>query len=118
MNFGPIAAISLEEVNVLWNTMLAGTELDPTGQTEGEPQLDVLFAFPVSSGDPLAPAQPSTWYAGAWLTGTNIRGYVAQALVGPGGLVTLTAGEAFDVWSKILGSPEEPVKFAGTLPVY
>ena len=77
------------------------------------------FAFPVSSGNPLGPAEPSTWYAGSWLLGTNIRGYVAQALVGPGGgVVTLTAGTAVDVWSEVLGAPECPRKFAGQLPVY
>jgi hypothetical protein len=119
MNFGPIAAISLEEVNVLWNTMLAGTELDPTGQTQGQSELVVEFAFPVSSGNPLAPAQPGTWFTGSWLTGTNIRGYVAQALVGPGGgVVTLTAGQAVDVWCQVVGTPENPKKFAGALPVY
>ncbi len=77
------------------------------------------FAFPQSSGNPLAPAEPSTWFAGTWLTGTNIRGYVSQILVGPGGgVVTLTAGLAYDVWSEVLGTPESPRKFAGQLAVY
>ena len=119
VNFEPIAAISLEEVNVNWTADLAGTYVDPTGQTENEPELGVLFAFPQSSGNPLAPAEPVTWYAGTWLTGTNIRGYIAQCLVGPsGGVVTLTAGLSFDVWSQVQGSPENPRKYAGTIPVY
>jgi len=119
MNFAPIAAISLEEINVLWTSALAGTEIDPTGQTEGQPALTVQFAFPQSSGNPLEPAEPQTWFAGSWLTGTNIAGYVAQALVGPGGgVVTLTAGLQYDAWTEILGAPECPRKFAGTLPVF
>jgi hypothetical protein len=116
--FEPIAAISLEEINILWTADLAGTEIDPTGGTAGQPQLPVQFAVPVSSGNFLAPAQPQTWYTATWLTGDNIRGYVAQGLAGPGGAVTLAAGTSYDVWSKITGSPESPVKFAGVQAVY
>jgi hypothetical protein len=44
---------------------------------------------------------------------------VAQCLVGPtGGVVTLASGSTYDVWSKILGTPEEPVAFVGQQPVY
>lgn len=116
VQYEPIAAISVEYIPVLWTTELAGTEVDPT-------TLPVQFAVPLSSGNPLAPAQPVTWYAATWLTGpdVNVRGYVAQAIVGPtssGGLVQLTAGQAFDLWGKITGSPESPVRFAGVLPVY
>jgi hypothetical protein len=117
--FPPIAALSLEDVNVIWTSQLAGTSIDPTGQTPGQPALVVQFAFPVSSGNALAPAEPSSWYQGSWLTGQTSAYYVAQCLVGPGGgVVTLTAGQAYDVWSKILGSPEVPAKFCGQLAVY
>ena len=117
-NFSPIAAVSLEYVNVTWTSRLAGTSIDPTGQTSGQSQLPVQMAFPVSSGNALAPAEPATWYTAAWLTGTTSTGYIAQCLVGPAGLVQLTAGQAYDVWSKILGSPEQPCRYAGTLKVY
>jgi hypothetical protein len=117
--FRPIAAISLEEINVTWTSELGGTRIDPTGQTPGQPQLVVEFAFPVSSGNQLAPAEPVTWYTGQWLVGTTSLGYIAQCLIGPGGgQVTLAAGQSYDVWSKILGSPEVPAKFAGTQQVY
>ena len=33
-------------------------------------------------------------------------------------LLAVTAGLAVDVWSKILGTPEQPVKFAGTIAVF
>jgi len=111
--FTPIAAISLQEVNVLWTSDLAGTSINPTTAP-----LAVQMAFPISSGVPAMPAQPVTWYTASWLTGTTIKGYVAQCLVGPGGVVTLTSGQSYDVWSKIQGSPEIPALFAGVQQVY
>lgn len=117
--FPPIAAISLEEVNVTWESSLAGTSVDPTGASSGQPALPVQFAFPQTSGNYQAPAQPVTWFTGSWLLGGTSIGYVSQCLVGPGGgVVTLAAGLTYDVHSKILGNPESPVKFAGTLSVF
>ena len=117
--FAPISALSLEMVNVSWTSDLDGTSIDPTGQTAGQAVLTVQFAFPVSSGNYAAPAQPTVWYAGSWLLGGTGRGYVSQCLVGPGGgVVTLTAGQDYDVWSEITGTPESPRKFAGVQPVY
>jgi hypothetical protein len=111
--FDPISAGSKVYVNALWTTDLAGTVIDPTS-----PLLTVQFAFPVSSGDESNPALPVTWYAGSWLAGTSGKGFIAQCLVGPGGgLVTLTAGVKYDVWSQILGSPEQPREFVGVQPV-
>jgi len=121
MNFAPIAAISLEEININWTSDLAGTEVDPTGVSPGSTLLTVQFAVPVSSGNPLAPATPVTWYTATWLLGANIRGYIAQGLVGPtsmGGLVQLTAGVSYDVHGQVLGVPEQPRKFAGTISAY
>lgn len=117
--FEPIAAISLEEINVTWESGLAGTSTDPTGQAPGQAALPVQMAFPVSSGNASAPAGPATWYAATWLLGGTSTGYVAQCLVGPGGgVVTLTAGLSYDVWSKVSGTPEIPAKFAGAQEVY
>jgi hypothetical protein len=117
--FEPIAAVSLEMINVTWESGLAGTSIDPTGQAEGEPALPVQIALPVSSGNPAAPAEPVTWYAASWLLGGTSIGYTAQGLVGPpGGVTILTAGMSYDVWGKVLGSPEVPAKFAGTLLVF
>ena len=118
-NFLPIAALSLEEVNVTWASDLDGTSIDPTGQTAGQLLLPVQMAFPVSSGNPALPAEPVTWLTAAWLLGGTGKGYVAQCLIGPGGgVVTLSAGVTYDVWSKITGSPEIPAKYAGSLSVY
>jgi hypothetical protein len=111
--FTPIAAISLQEVNVLWTSDLAGTVVDPTVAP-----LVVQMAFPPSSGSVNAPAQPVTWYPASWLAGSTGKGWVAQCLVGPGGAVTLTAGQSYDVWSQVQGSPETPKVFAGVQQVY
>ena len=117
--FEPMAAASLEFLNMLWTAELAGTEIDPTGQTSGQPQLEVQFAVPLSSGDPLAPAEPETWFSASWLTGTNIRGYVAQGSLGPSPApFQMTAGLSYDAWSRILGTPESPVKFCGTVSAF
>jgi hypothetical protein len=118
-NFSPVSALSLANINATWTSSLAGTSVDPTGQTEGQAQLEVQFAFPVSSGNPSAPSEPVTWFTGSWLLDGTAAGYVAQCLVGPGGgVLTLTAGQSYDVWSKITGSPESPCIFVGTQPVY
>ena len=116
--FTPIAATSLEYVNITWTAELAGTVIDPTGQTPGSSLLVVEFAFPLSSGSLLAPAEPSNWYAGSWLDGTTSTGYIAQCLAGPDGTVLLAAGMTYDVWSQVQGVPEAPRKFAGQLSVY
>jgi hypothetical protein len=114
MIFEPISALSLEEVNVLWTSDLDGTTINPLS-----PLLTVQMAFPLSSGNAAAPAQPVSWLAATWLVGGTGKGYVAQCLVGPGGgVLQLAAGQSYDVWSKILGTPETPVKFCGMLPVY
>jgi hypothetical protein len=117
--FSPIAAVSLECVNVLWLSDLDGTSVDPTGQTTGQPQLPVYFAFPPTSGNYAEPAQPVTWFAASWLLGGTGRGFVSQCLVGPGGgVVTLTAGQQYDVWGRVVGNPESPEKFAGVLSAF
>jgi len=119
--FDPISSLSVEEIPIQWTTDLAGTEVDPTGQSPGSTLLVVQFAVPVSSGNPLEPAQPTVWYTCDWLLGTTIKGYVELAVVGPpglGGAVQLTPGLAYDVFGKILGTPIQPVKYAGTIEVY
>lgn len=117
-SFQPISALSLAEINVLWTSSLDGLTVDPTGQTAGQTVLPVQIAFPISSGNLAAPAQPAVWYEASWLLGGTGRGYIAQCLTGPGGVVTLDSGRNYDVWSQITGTPESPVIFAGVQPVY
>jgi hypothetical protein len=118
MNFDPISALSPENINVNWDSHFAGLEIDPTGQTVWQAALAVTMAFPVSSLNILAPAQPVTFVGGNWYLGTNIKGWVAYVTVGPGNATTLTAGTTYDVWSQIHGTPDSPVKFCGQLRVY
>lgn len=113
MNFDPISSLSLENVNVNWDSHFAGTEVDPTVAP-----LAVKMAFPVSSLNTLAPAQPVTWYGANWMAGTNVKGWIAYVTVGPSGAVQLAAGTVYDVWSQVLGTPDSPVKFVGQLRVY
>jgi len=119
--FQPVAAASLAFVNITWTSELLGTVIDPTGVSAGSTLLPVLMAFPVSSGNPLEPAQAVTWYTASWLVGSTAAGYTSQCLVGPtveGGLVQLTAGLSFDVWGSVQGTPETPKIFAGVQEVY
>jgi len=112
-DFEPIAAISLEDLPVLWSAELGGVYQDPT-------LLTPMIALPVSSGDRMHPAQAVTWFAGQWLAGTTIAiGSVAQFLLGPGGgVLTLTPGTVYDVWSMLTGGSESPAKFVGQLRAY
>ena len=119
--FKPVAAASLAYVNITWTSELLGTVIDPTGVSAGSTLLPVLMAFPLSSGNPLEPAQAVTWYAASWLLGSTAAGYTSQCLVGPtgeGGLVQLTAGIPVDVWGSVQGVPEVPKIYAGQLAVY
>jgi len=111
--FDPVAAVSLEYINIIWVTDLDGTSIDPTS-----PALEAQFAVPLSSGDPARPAEPTQWYPAVWLAGGTGKGYIAQCLVGPGGQTELEAGHSYDVWGQIIGTPEQPAKYAGTLSVY
>lgn len=118
-----ISALGVEEVNVLWTSDVGGLVIDPTVNNDV-----VQMAFPVSSGNTLTPTDPVTWYSAAWLTGIISRGYMAECLVGPSpGVVQLSAGQSYDVWSKITLvaadypagiTPEVPVEYAGTIIAY
>ena len=105
-----ISALSTQYVQVQVNN----TEgIDPTGDT-------VTFAFvgPYATTSQAAenpPTSLTTWYTGAWDAGTP---YVARILVGPvGGTATLTTG-AYQVYVKVVDSPEVPVLFSGPMIVF
>jgi hypothetical protein len=117
--FEPVASLSAENVNATWTSDLGGTEVDPTAA----PGMGVKFAFPVSSGDELNPAQPASWFGGTWLAPTagRYKGFIAQCIIGPtalGGLVQLARGAKYDVWSEVDTGSETVRKFVGVLPVY
>jgi hypothetical protein len=114
-SFEPISAASPEFVNIRWTSDLDGTAVNPTTTP-----LPTQYALPVSSGDTSRPAQPATWYSGSsWLSGGTGKGYVQQCPVGPGTAgPVLAAGQKYDVWAQVQGSPESPKKFVGVLTVY
>lgn len=97
-----IYATSLEEVPV---AVTPPPLVNPTGDTV---QMAFLAAPP--------PTQPTAlqWNVATWQS-LNPP-YIALCLVGPGGTITLTAGQYY-VWIKISASPEVPVKYCGILQV-
>jgi hypothetical protein len=115
--FKPIASISKANINVVWTSDLGGTDVDPTAQP-----MPVKFAFPVSSGDENAPAQPATWFDGVWLDPAGRqKGWIAQCPVGPtslGGLLQLARGSRYDVWSEVDTGTETVREFVGVQAVY
>jgi len=98
-----ISALSKEYVKVRFTVDKAGVAYNPTGD-------DVKFAFTLTNV-----LTGATWYQGSWET---VAGkYYALCLVGPGGQVTLTAGNTYLVSVKVTDNPEIPVKTAGPLVV-
>jgi hypothetical protein len=111
--FQPVSTLSVEENNITWTSDLDGTVVDPIAAS-----LAVQHAFPVSSGNPAAPAQPSAWFAAAWLTGGTGKGFVSQCNLGPGTAAGTLAPGRYDVWGQVISPPENPRKFVGILTVY
>ena len=116
--YRPIASVSVQDVNAIWTSDLAGDPVDPV-----ESGFPVSFAFPLSSGNESRPAQPASWFDGSWLvpeTG-GYKGFIAQCKTGPvaeGGLVQLAAGQAYDVWSQVLTDAGPVRQFVGVQQVY
>jgi len=101
-----ISSLTTEYVRVRLTGQNNGVEIDPTSFT-------VQLAFPAQGVDPVS----GDWATGAWETVTdslNNRQYWAKLLVGPAGSKNLAKGR-YDVWIKVLASPETPVVNAGQL---
>lgn len=94
--------LSTEYVQVPVSIIASGTPVDPTADT-------VQFAF-VTRRDP----QVSDWVNGTWDTAPG--GYLAQCLVGPNGDVSLALG-TYQIWLKIVDTPEVPVRQVGLLAI-
>ena len=69
---------------------------------------------PVSLSFPTTGVEPTVFVVGNWRTVGGI--HYAQALVGPGGSITLPVG-FYDVYVQITDNPEIPVLLAGTVEV-
>lgn len=103
-----ISAASLEFVRVQVAAKASGAAVDPTGMTA---QMAFMSTGAAPSGSDLKTA---SWDTDATV---NPDAYYAQCLVGPGGTVTLTADTTYAVWVKLTGSPEAPLRRAGSLRV-
>lgn len=96
-----LSSLSLEYVKVPVVATEDGGEIDPTAY-------DVEMAF-MPEGEP----EEADWASGDWETaGTR---YLARCLVGPTGVIL--ADGTYNIWLRITGSPEVPVKRVGTLVI-
>lgn len=102
-----ISSLSTEMILIPVSATFSGSPHNPTSDV-------VQFAFtPGLTSSP----QISDWVSGSWDTAQNaIYPYIAQCLVGPSGVKTLTAGE-YSVWIKITDNPEIIVQQVGILVV-
>lgn len=100
-----ISSASLEYVNATVAYKVNGAYTDPTG-------------YPVAMAFPAPGTTPVTFYSASWDTDptTSPPTYIAKCLVGSGGAVTLASG-TYDVFVKVTGAVEQPVKNCGTLVV-
>ena len=96
-----LSVLSTEYVRVPIAATVNNAPYNPTNDV-------VQFAF-TTGGDPVA----GDWHAGVWDSGN--APYVAQCLVGPGG-VALTVG-TWVIWVKITDNPEIPVRQVGQLAI-
>lgn len=94
-----ISSLSTEYVWVTVTATSAGLPLNLSGD-------QVAYAFTAPSG------QPVTWHDAAWVDTT------ARILIGSGaGGVVLAAGY-WDVWLKVIDSPETVVRLIGQILVF
>ena len=93
--------------------------INPTGDT-------VSFAFlgpyqNQSQANGAVPSSSTTYYTGSWQSTSPVSAqqpntYIAIILVGPSGVVALTAGTYLTI-VKVTDSPEQPVLFSGSIVV-
>lgn len=97
-----LSVLSTEYVKYEVTAAVLGITYQPTADV-------VQFAFPVVG------ANPTTWFTGSWETiGAH---YLARILIGPAGGATALAAGTYDVYCKIVDSPETVVRKVGQLTV-
>jgi hypothetical protein len=97
------SVLSLEYVRVKVMATEDGAPVNPTSDT-------VQMAFPLIEIDPTVP----DWQTAEWEIAGNT--YFARCLVGPTGTIDLPVG-LYDVWVKVVTTPESPVMRSGRLGV-
>lgn len=99
-----LSSLSTEYIRVEVTAYESGALVDPTSKA-------VSFAFITGSTEPSG----GDWKTGEWETDPAGPTYYARILVGPSG-ETLADGR-YNVWLKIAGSPEIPVRRVGVLTI-
>lgn len=99
-----ISTASTEYVQVSVSAKESGVAIDPTADA-------VSMAFLATTAAPAS----GDWHTASWDTDTATEPdtYLAQCLVGPGAVV-LTAA-VYEVWVKVVHSPETVVRPAGRM---
>lgn len=97
-----LSSLSTEYVRVPVAATVNNAPYNPTGDV-------VQFAF-TTGANPVS----GDWHTGSW--DSTDSPYVAQCLVGPGGVVSLAVG-TWIIWIKITDNPEVPVRSVGQLSI-
>jgi hypothetical protein len=90
----------------------------PTYADDGGVPIDpITAAYTVQMAFEAGPLPPASedWVAAGWDT-TAMSGYVAQCLIGPSGVTTLTA-DTYNVWVQIAAGPETVVRTVGQVAI-
>jgi hypothetical protein len=102
-----ISALSTEYVQVPVRAQSSGLPFNPTALT-------VEMAFIDGWTEP----QPADWNTASWASTSTVNGtYLAQCLVGPENDGVSLAIGTYQIWLKVISSPEVPVISTGTLTV-
>ena len=99
-----MSSLSTEYVQSAVSAVAAGVTVNPTTDA-------VAFAFVPVGSTPTS----GDWHTGSWDTALATGTYLAQVLIGTGG-VTLAAG-TYAAWVKVTDSPEIPVAQIGTIQI-
>ena len=82
--------------------------------------LPVFFAFLDDDAEP-DPAEGAIWHEGSWAPEATVQRlhetYVARCLVGSGGTAVDLAVGSWNVWLRIDGAVERPVRPVGVLTI-
>lgn len=101
-----ISAASTEYVRVPVSARASGSVVNPTGDT-------VTMAFMSTAANPGdSDHKTASWETDATTTPDT---YYARCLVGPAGVVTLTAATTYRVWVKVTDTPEVVLRPVGSL---
>ena len=100
-----LPSVTTEYVRVAVSATESGVRINPTTSA-------VSMAFTAATAEPVS----GDWKAASWDPVATCSGYLAQCLIGPGGVVALADGE-YAVWIRIVHDEENVQRRAGTLTI-